>query len=96
MCTVYSTVYSVQSMRGTSSLFWHTEVNGESQFRRLEKKLSTLPTLWIGLQGSYLLSPSWLSLKLRKNPPRLLRKQTLKVLSNGAGGGWRVVSIDPF
>jgi len=22
--------------------------------------------------------------------------QNLKVLSNGAGGGWRVVSIDPF
>jgi hypothetical protein len=71
MCTVHSIVYSVQSIRGTSSLFWHTQENGESQFRRLEKKLSTLPTLWIGLQGSYLHSPTgWLSLKLRKNPPK--------------------------
>ncbi len=30
---------------------------GESQFRRLEKKLSTLPTLWVAISGVNTFAP---------------------------------------
>jgi hypothetical protein len=41
---------------------------GESQFRRLEKKLSTLPTLWMYLHlNFYIIKSSGLYCFLRKN-----------------------------
>jgi hypothetical protein len=79
---------------------WPTgEGVGESQFRRLEKQLSTLPTLWSDVSGDW----GWRKRAFTRRPRGWLKRtecvryyfnHCLKVLNSEKRGGLKVVSFD--